>query len=437
MEQTIQLQTPKKFDRKNFALLVFSQIISVFGIGVLRFALPLYILVESGNPALFGVVLSVPLITLLIATPIGGVMADRVKKHRLIFWLDLITTAIVVTFMLLHGLFTALPVVMVVLLLLHAIQGLFSPLVDASVPMLAPQEKLPVANSVVVVIHTLSGIAAPAIAALLFDNFGLFPILIVGAVAFAISTIIDLFLRIPYQKQVAEKSVLKTVGSDMSKALKFTFREKPIIAKTGFLIFAFAFSITALFVVGFPVLITQHLGLDVGLVGISQSISMVGGLIGSIIAGALGTRLKLGQVWLLMVNVGVAIITIAIIFMFDLSSTLTFIVMTLAMAAAMLGMQMFVIRVWSFVQSQIPTDQLGKVMALILTLPILAGGLGQLLFGFLFAELADMVWVVILGSAVITILMSFWTGYIFRKSTTLETAIADKQETEQDIGVQQ
>ncbi len=43
-----------KLWNKDFTLVVIGQIISLFGNAVLRFALPLYILEQSGSPALFG-----------------------------------------------------------------------------------------------------------------------------------------------------------------------------------------------------------------------------------------------------------------------------------------------------------------------------------------------------------------------------------------------
>ena len=45
-----------KLFRRDFALVVIGQIISLFGNAILRFALPLYLLRETGSSTLFGVV---------------------------------------------------------------------------------------------------------------------------------------------------------------------------------------------------------------------------------------------------------------------------------------------------------------------------------------------------------------------------------------------
>ena len=42
--------------RRDFTLVVIGQIISLFGNAILRFALPLYLLRQTGSPALFGAV---------------------------------------------------------------------------------------------------------------------------------------------------------------------------------------------------------------------------------------------------------------------------------------------------------------------------------------------------------------------------------------------
>ena len=57
------------------------QLVSIFGNAVLTFVLPLYVLDLSGSPALYGAALGLPYAALIIASPVGGLMADRIKKQ--------------------------------------------------------------------------------------------------------------------------------------------------------------------------------------------------------------------------------------------------------------------------------------------------------------------------------------------------------------------
>ena len=68
---------------KNFILIVIGQIISLFGNGIVRFALPLYLLQTTGSSAIFGIVSAMSFIPLIMVMPIGGVIADRIDKKIL------------------------------------------------------------------------------------------------------------------------------------------------------------------------------------------------------------------------------------------------------------------------------------------------------------------------------------------------------------------
>lgn len=62
-----------------------------FGNGTLSFTLLLYVLELTRSPALFGIVLALAFVPLTILTPIGGVVADRINKKRIMIWLDILT----------------------------------------------------------------------------------------------------------------------------------------------------------------------------------------------------------------------------------------------------------------------------------------------------------------------------------------------------------
>ena len=69
----------KTYCGRDFTLVVAGQIISLFGNAILRFALPLYLLKETGSSALFGTVTALALLPMILLSLLGGVLADRVK----------------------------------------------------------------------------------------------------------------------------------------------------------------------------------------------------------------------------------------------------------------------------------------------------------------------------------------------------------------------
>lgn len=94
-----------------------------------------------------------------------------------------------------------MPLVIVKLLAFNAIQSVYMATAASSIPVLVPSNKLISGNAVIMVINTLSMSGGMAIAGIMYDRFGLFPILIGCAVCFTITAIADLFIRIPYKKQ--------------------------------------------------------------------------------------------------------------------------------------------------------------------------------------------------------------------------------------------
>ncbi len=66
---------------RDFILVVIGQIISLFGNATIRFALPLYLLNQTGSSALYGTVMACAFIPTILLSPIGGIVADRVNKR--------------------------------------------------------------------------------------------------------------------------------------------------------------------------------------------------------------------------------------------------------------------------------------------------------------------------------------------------------------------
>ncbi len=87
-----------KLFSKDFTLVVIGQIISLFGNAVIRFALPLYLLNDTGSSALYGTVTACAFIPAILLSPIGGVIADRINKRNIMVVLDFLTAAVILIF---------------------------------------------------------------------------------------------------------------------------------------------------------------------------------------------------------------------------------------------------------------------------------------------------------------------------------------------------
>ena len=125
-----------KLFNRNFVLVVIGQIISLFGNAILRFALPLYLLDETGSSVIFGSVMAFSFIPMVILSPIGGMLADRLNKRNIMVILDFGTALLTVAFLVSIQRFSPVAVAAVVMMILYGIQAVYQPSVQASMPFL-------------------------------------------------------------------------------------------------------------------------------------------------------------------------------------------------------------------------------------------------------------------------------------------------------------
>ena len=148
----------QKLFQRDFTMVVIGQIISLFGNGILRFALPLYLLRETGSSSLFGIVTACSFIPMVIFSLFGGVVADRVNKRNIMVVLDFSTAFLTGFFYMTFQRLPLVPLMLIVLMILYGISGAYQPAVQASIPLLASADRLMQANAVINMVGTLSGL---------------------------------------------------------------------------------------------------------------------------------------------------------------------------------------------------------------------------------------------------------------------------------------
>ena len=134
------------------------------------------------------------------------------------------------------------------------------------------------------------------------------PILFISAGCFVFSAVMEIFIHIPFEKSTDGKSVFQAVGSDLSDSFAFIKNEKPIFLSVLGILALFNLVLSAMIVVGLPVIVVQILGMSDTALGITQGAMGLGGLAGGIVAGAAAgkMRLKNGYVILLICSLAVS-----------------------------------------------------------------------------------------------------------------------------------
>ena len=388
-------QTP--LFRRDFTLVVIGQIISLFGNAILRFALPLYLLRQTGSPALFGAVGAAAFIPAVLCAPIGGVLADRVNKRNIMVALDFSTAGLILAFTLFLERAPLAPLTAACLMLLYGIAGAYQPAVQASIPLLASADQLTRANAVINMVGTLSGLLGPVVGGVLFGAFGLRPILWVGVACFFLSAVMELFIRIPHRPRAAAGNVLSTVRQDLKESWRFIRRERPVFLSVMLVLALFNLVLSAALVVGIPVTVVQVLNMSDSRLGITQGAMGLGGLFGGILTACLGARLSLrrGNLVLLAASLTAAVMGLALLP--GVPPALGWWTVTAMSFAIMVLSTMLVVVLSAAVQGQTPPELLGKVMAFIMAVSNCASPLGQAIYGALFEGCPA--WAVLLGAA--------------------------------------
>ncbi len=398
---------------RDFVLVVIGQIISLFGSAVLRFAIPLYILDQSHSASLFAFVSAVSFIPMIIMSPIGGLIADRVNKQRIMVVLDFLTALLTLGFILLNGRVAMVPLAVVVMMALYGIQGGYSPAVQASIPVLVSGDKVVAANAVINLVNSFASLIGPITGGMLYGLYGITPIIAVSCICFLISAIMELFIRIPHVKSKAEGRILTIIKEDLKESLGYITREKPILCKVVFMIFLFNMIFTSLIVIGVPVIITQTLKMDSNLYGISQGVMAVGGIAGGLLAGIMGKKLDIRKSYRILCACALCLLPMAVSLYAKAAPMISYTIITVCCFLAMICATMVSIQMLSFVQMETPVHMVGKVISCLIATSLCAQPIGQTMYGLLFETDSAGQWIIVSGAVLLSCVIALFSKNAF------------------------
>lgn len=415
---------------KNFTLVVIGQVISLFGNAAIRFALPLYLLNETGSSTLFGTVTACAFLPAILLTPVGGIVADRVNKRNIMVILDFFTAAVIAVFSALVGGGSLVPLTVVTLMLLYGIAGAYQPAVQASIPALVSQGHIMAANSVVNIISSLAALSGPVLGGILYSNYGLGPVLWVCTLCFVLSAVMELFIRIPFHRRESGGGVWRMVKRDLAESIRFIRRDKPVIGKVVSVVCGVNLFLSAMILVGLPYLVTEVMfdgsGYDSAYVnklyGYAQGALAAGSLAGGIGAGIMVKRMKPEKTGNLLIVCAAFVFPVGISQILSASGMVHYLVMALCCFIIMFFSTIFTVQMMSFIQTETPGELVGKVIAVVLMLSMCAQPLGNALYGVLFDLCEGFEYAVILFAGSVSLAVAVCTKKIFERLKGQEEA---------------
>lgn len=395
--------------RRDFTMVVIGQIISLFGNAVLRFALSLYVLSLTGSAAVFGGILALAMIPTVLLSPIGGVLADRMPRQKIMVVLDFSTCALILGYALLFARSGSLGAITVFMILLALIQAVYQPSVQASVPSLVDEEGLMAANGVVMQVQALASLLGPILGGILYAAFGLFPILWVSSACFFASAVLELFIRIPFSPLARTASTLGQIKADLGQAFRFLSRENPQLLKLLGIVALINLFLSALYMVGMPWLVKVYLGLGDQLYGFAEAALGVGSILGGLLSGVLAVRVGFRRSHVFILATGLLLLPLTAVLFAGSAPVLCYGVLLVSMALGMACATLFSIVAQTYLQQMTPSALLGKVASFVVTISTCALPLGQAMYGGLFEVFSGLPWLVFLLGAAVTLLLALAT----------------------------
>ena len=398
------MNNTKKYG-KDFTLVVVGQIVSLFGNAILRFSLPLYLLRETGSSTLFGIVTACSFLPMIVLSLLGGVLADRVNKRNIMVCLDFLTAGVITVFSWLLGIVPIIPLFITVLMLLYGISGTYQPAVQASIPALVPKEKILSANAIVNQIGALANFIGPIIGGMLYGAFGIVIILKVSVLCFVLSAVMEIFIKIPFQKQPTQDKVLQIAAGDLRDSIRFLRMEKPLFVQICIVIAGLNLFLSPMLTIGIPVIVVDKLHLTDGLLGLTQGMLAVGGILGGLLTVLLDKKLTPQTAYVPLFLCTACSCLMGFGMAIDQSPMIKYVILSVMGPSVTIFTTMFSIQMLAVVQAETPQHLIGKVVACIMTFIMCVQPIGQLLYGFLFECLPSQP-VIIIGASMISLVIA-------------------------------
>ena len=282
---------PRRLLNRDFLLLWQGQSVSGIGTSLSQIATIYWLLETTGSATTMGLVLMAAAIPSALLGPVGGALADRFPRRRLIVAGDCILG---LAMLLLAGAFLliddAVNLKVGCLVASGVLTGVvgtfFRPAVMASIPNLAPANRLYTANAMNSFTMMASMAVGQAIGGVLFRLLGAPLLFAINGVTYLLSSLSEVFIRMPQQLPRAPPSwhaLLAAFGTDIVVGLGYVWRHAGL--RNLVLSFAVFNFITAPLVVLLPILLDQHRGLTPDWYGYLMAAMAAGTVAGMLFAG--------------------------------------------------------------------------------------------------------------------------------------------------------
>ena len=288
------------FRSRDFRLFYFGQATSYIGDGLRTIALPLLVFKLTGSALNLGLTFSLEWFSFGVFSLVGGSLADRLNRKRLMISADIVRSLIILSFALgYRGGWLSLPLLYGGIVLHTACGAIFNGGQASSIPYVLGKDRATRAVSALIGTESAVNTAVPPLGGAIFGLFGPFPALIVNAATYLASIFSLSVIRDLGPETVTGFPRAHHVASDIAVGFRFLFGDNAMRIVT-FASFMSNFFASIGFTAYVP-FIKRDLGgndLSVGIVfGAMGAGTVLGALLVSRVHVPFGKMMVIGYLW--------------------------------------------------------------------------------------------------------------------------------------------
>lgn len=393
--------------KKVFAIIWAGQFLSILSSITVNFAIILWISIETGSAEMLAWAAIAGMLPQAVLGPVSGVFIDRWNRKTVMILADSFIAFCTLILAVLFWMEVAEMWHIFVLLGLRSVGSAFHmPAMQASIPLLAPEEQLTRIAGIDQIIFSVGNIAGPALGALFLSVWEMEYVLLLDVLGAAVACISLVFVYIP--EPVKNEEVEKDMLREMKIGLTTVLENRGLS-------WVFLFSILAMFFimpvsVMFPLMTLDHFGGNAFQVSLIEALWGVGALIGGAILGAKVYRINR----VVLVNLMYILLGLTFLFSGILSSD-GFVFFAILTTIGGISGSVYYSAFTAIVQSKVNAAALGRVFSMFYAVGIFPSLIGLLGIGF-FADNLGLTTSFVVCGAILVILgfMAFFTPSALR-----------------------
>ena len=377
--------------KKTIAVIWTGQAFSILSSAAASFAAMWYITETTGSALSLSLGAIFTLLPMGLLSPLGGVVADRYDRKKVIIVSDMAVgvISVILGLIVLFGQ-VSLPLLFLVLAVRSCAQAFHSPAMTALMPLMVPEKQLVRINALDQSLVSVSAIAGPVLGIFLYTAIGFEAVLFLDALCAVIACICLALIVTPRTGNGITEG--KNAWGELKEGISYIRADKGLLQL--FVV------VTILMIVSMPVgslfpLMTYDVFNGTGYqASLIEAVWGVGMLVGSVLLLVFGGVKRL-MILVFVSGMGVGI-TVMLCGLLNESQFVIFVILTWIMAFAM---SLFSGPIMPIMQKRIPPEKMGRIMGLYITLATLASPIGLVIAGVFAEKTGISMWFLISGAA--------------------------------------